>query len=162
MDKFEQLIEDIRVELNSLTNGAWPASRWVFGKLKKEHQASLPRIEWEEAGGAISTVEKGTPVGSNTGNIAADSESFDVTFWNKDREACRTSMHNLLLAARTTAFGPNVLPGAYRWVEDANVNSGRKLRLRLTLKIGVSTEVMPEAPVETHGHSIEVNGEEVC
>jgi hypothetical protein len=159
VDRIEQLIGEIREELDELTDGKWPASRWVFGKLKKNEHATHPRIEWEEHSGLIGD---GKLVGSNTGNISGDAETFTVTIWHSTRENCRNTLHNLILAARQKAYGPNVKFGAYEWREDAHTQTGRKLAVRVTLIIGVGTEVMPEAEVETHDHEIEVNGQPVC
>jgi hypothetical protein len=159
VDKVDQLIEDIRVELDRLTGGKWPAKHWVVGKLKKDEHAMLPRIEWEEAGGAIGI---GRTVGGNTGNIATDTERFLVTIWHSSKENCRNTMHNLLLAARQSAFGPNVVPGAYDWVEDAHLKSGRKLTLAIGLTIPVGTEVHPEAAIASQGHEVMVGSEVIC
>jgi len=167
VDRVDQLIEDIRVELDKLTRtdpldaatGKWPAKYWVVGKLQKEQHATYPRIEWEEAGGAIGL---GKLVGGNSGNIATDSEQFLVTIWHSSRENCRNTLHNLVLATRHAAFGPNQRFGAYDFVEDAHTKNGRKLAVTVTLTIPVSTEVMPEAEVESQDHSVMVGSEVVC
>jgi hypothetical protein len=159
VDKVDRLVEDIRTELNRLTSGAWPESRWAYGKLKKDEHAKLPRIEWEEAGGAIAL---GKLVGGNTGNIAADAEQFVVTIWNSSRETCRNTLHNLIIAARNEAFGPNVKWGAYDWDEPAHLNSGRKLKIAVTFTVPVDTEAHPEATIETQDHEIKVGTEVIC
>jgi len=160
VDRIEQLIEDIRIELDLLTDGAWPAKRWVVGKLRKDEHSALPRIEWEEDGGIIAL---GKLVGGNTGNIATDTEQFAVTIWHNSKENCRNTLHNLVLATRHAAFGPNMKFGAYAFVEDAHTKSGRKLEVSVALTIPVGTEVMPEAVTPlTQDHSVTVGDEVVC
>lgn len=159
MDKVDKLIEDIRVELNRLTGDKWPKANWAVGDKEKNQHAKLPRIEWEEAGGRIAI---GKLVGGNTGNIATDEEDFIVTIWHSSRENCRGTLHNLVLATRHAAFGPNMKFGGYDWVDDEHLKSGRKLVVKVTLTIPVGTEVHPEAPIETLHHEVTVGGEVIC
>jgi len=159
VDSADALIEEIRVELDRLTEGAWPSSRCVVGQLKKQQRATLPRLEWEERGGAH---EDGVLIGGNAGNIGVDAARFQVTIWNSTTELCRNAMHALRLAARNVAYGPNVVFGDYEWVDDANLKHGRKVTFLVTLRLPISTEVHPTADAEAHGHTVTVGAEVIC
>lgn len=168
-DKFETLIEEIRVELDTLTAQAaqladlpterWPKEQWAVGQLEKQKNAAPPRIEWEEQDGSI---EDSRSVGDNDGSIYTDAARYLVTVWHASVGESRRTLHNLMLAIRNVALGPNVVFGDYAWVDDANTKKGRKVAIRVTLRIPVPAEVMPSATTMSQDHQVSLNDQIVC
>jgi hypothetical protein len=159
MDSAEALIEEIRVELDRLTSGSWPTTRWAVGQLKKQQHATLPRIEWEELGG---TFEDARLVGGAGGNIGIDAAKYQITIWNSTTELCRNTMHALRVAARNVGYGPNVVFGDYTWIDDAVTKLGRKLTFQITMRLPILCEVAQTADVDATTHSLTVADEVIC
>lgn len=165
-DPGETLIEEIRVALDALvantehpTTTNFPAERWSVGKLKKDHLTTPPRIDWVEKGGQF---EQPKTSGANAGSILLDAANYEVTIWHTSAENCRATMHNLYLASRDVAGSVNVTFGRYEFVEDANIKLGRKLKLAVTLRLTVSSEVVPTVEIEDHEHEVFLGSEVVC
>ena len=152
-DSVETLVEAIRVELNTITGGLWPADRFAFEKLQKDRHDRAPRIEWVETGGSVQ--DAATLVGGQTGTIGVDAVELNVTIWHTDKEKCRDTLHKLMVATRHVALGPNVSYGSYTWSEDAHLKSGQKLTMLVMLKIPILTDqsATVETTVESHSQT---------
>lgn len=165
-DLGEDMIEQIRLAMNDLAatqvvelRTEYPAARWGVGKLAKGQHHDLPRFDWIEQGG---TFEDASKSGVDSGSIAIDAARYEVTIWHSSVGNCRATMHNLQVAVRNASAGPNMQFGNYTFVEDANLKKGRKVKLFVTLRFGVSPEVAPTVEVLIHDHEVKVGSETVC
>lgn len=134
--------------------------RQAIGRVEKSHISRLPRIEWVEGGGAIDP-NATRYTGGSDGQIGIDACSFVVTLWHRDKIHCRRLLHDFVRACREVCDGPNVDFGSYDWIQDANVNHGRKLALQVTIHLPIYRDPFVQtATVEHHDHTqtLQVDG----
>lgn len=166
MDKVESLIREIETRYQALCAAALPTAitpvPFYWGGRAREEAKSNGRVTWQEPGGNFSLEGR---VGGNTGHIGSQVARLNVVVWHNTLENARNTLHNVILATRQQARGPNVNWRGYEIPTEEKpeyAKNGALIVAQVEVTIPISAQVVPEAPVENQDHSVVVGGIAVC
>ena len=114
-----------------------------------KQKATPPRVVWAEAD---SDFEPAKRAGGNPAEIAVDASAWEVHIWSDTRENARTSMHNIIAAARQSGYGAGSFRyRGYKPMQDASTAltaKGEGFVMRCEILIAVPEYIATTATVD--------------
>ena len=113
-------------------------------------KATNPRVVWAEADTVFEPAKR---AGGNPAEIAVDASAWDVHIWHTSRENARTTMHNILAAARQVNYGSSWFRAkGYKPMQDASMAltaKGEGFVMRVEILIAVPEYIQSTVVVTT-------------
>lgn len=150
MDPAEQFVEDVHAELEDMDVGV----ELQFGAVKRNAPGGAPRVTWW-----LGPIEFAPPQevgGVETSAILTQVQELRLRIWHTNRENCRATMTNVLVAARNKGFGGNIRPGKFEWDDTdkaAHMKNGRGLTGAFGLLLPVRDEAVELITIESTTHN---------
>lgn len=150
MDPAEQFVIDVHAEMTAMNVGVLHK----FGSVKRNEPGKDPLVTWWL--GPITFAPAQEVGGAETNSILTEVQELRLRIWHSSRENVRSTLRNVLIAARNVGFAPNLRPGQFDWDDQevvAHMKRGRGLTGAIGLMLPIKGEPSELVTIESTTHN---------